>query len=63
MNANAVTRYTNTELDFESVSNFLKLFAKNPSFRGSKREVSQRAGKINILTEASHTKDKLCHRE
>ena len=40
MNANAVTRYTNAELDFESVSNFLKLFAKNPSFRGSKREVS-----------------------
>lgn len=40
MNQNSVTRYTNTELDFESVSNFLKLFSKSPSFRGSKREIS-----------------------
>ena len=63
MNANAVTRYSNAELDFESVSNFLKLFAKNPSFRGLKREVSQRACKVNALTETSYNQDKLCHRD
>jgi hypothetical protein len=63
LNPNSVTKYTSDELDFDSVSNFLKLFAKSGKFRGSKKEISQRGGKIHILTEEKYNKEKLCHRD
>jgi hypothetical protein len=58
----AIVRYTSKESDFESLSNFLKLYTST-KFKRQNAPRSHPKGVIHTLTDSSYQRQKLCHKE